>query len=94
MCAVEAMACGCALVTTANGGSAEYARDGETAVVCGASADDMAEALAELARDDARRARLATNGARFVERFRWSSSAARLEELVTGRLARGDPTQK
>ena len=42
MCAVEAMACGCALVTTANGGSDDYAVDGETALVCGPDATELA----------------------------------------------------
>lgn len=90
MCAVEAMACGCAIVTTANGGSTDYARDGETAVVCGGEAEQMAEALSRLVRDDALRIRIATNGSRFVERFRWTSSAARLARLASERLAEPD----
>jgi glycosyltransferase involved in cell wall biosynthesis len=91
MCAVEAMACGCALVTTANGGSADYAFDGETALVCGGDAGQMADALGRLVHDDELRRRLAVNGARYVERFRWSSSADRLAALASERLAQPDP---
>jgi glycosyltransferase involved in cell wall biosynthesis len=69
------MACGCALVTTDNGGSAEYAHDGETALVCDGEAGAMAEALLRLTRDDALRTKLALNGAGYVERFQWTASA-------------------
>jgi glycosyltransferase involved in cell wall biosynthesis len=87
LCAVEAMACGCALVTTANGGSAEYAVDGETAIVCGSEAEEMAEAMSRLVTDDGLRARIAGNGSRYVERFRWPESAARLVAVATACLA-------
>jgi glycosyltransferase involved in cell wall biosynthesis len=86
MCAVESMACGCALVTTDNGGSAEYAIDGETALVCGHDPSEMADALARLARDDALRVRLARNGAGYVERFRWTTSALRFIEVADSAL--------
>jgi glycosyltransferase involved in cell wall biosynthesis len=92
MCAVEAMACGCALVTTANGGSRDYALEGETALVCGSDAEQMADALGRLVRDDALRTRLATDGSRFVERFRWTASAERLVRLVDDRLAERRPS--
>ena len=82
MCAVESMACGCALVTTDNGGSQDYAFDGETALVCGNEPADMADSLARLAADEALRLRIATNGSRFVDRFRWTASAGRLRELM------------
>ncbi len=90
MCAVESMACGCALVTTANGGSADYAFDGETALVCGGEPAEMAAALGRLVADDALRTRLASNGMRFVERFRWSTSAERISTLALERLAEPD----
>ncbi len=87
MSAVEAMACGCALVTTANGGNDDYAYDGETALVCSSDPEAMAQALARLLRDDLLRVRLATNGSQFVERFRWSSSAQQLAAVAVDRLA-------
>ncbi|MEO7573744.1 MAG: glycosyltransferase family 4 protein [Acidimicrobiales bacterium] len=91
MCAVEAMASGCALVTTANGGSDDYAIDGETALVCGYEPAAMADALERLARDHALRVRLATNGCHFVERFRWSTTAERFTGLATELLTEPDP---
>lgn len=87
MAAVEAMACGCALVTTANGGSDDYAHDGVTALVCGPSAEEMSEAVGRLARDDALRIQLATAGTRLVAGFRWGAAAKRLEEAVVARSA-------
>ena len=87
LCAVEAMACGCALVTTANGGAADYAIDGETAVVCGSEPEAMVDALGGLVRDDARRIRIATEGARHAQRFRWSISAEVLRGLALDYLA-------
>lgn len=82
MCAVEAMACGCALVSTDNGGSSDYALDGETALVCEKDEQAMCEAMCRLVRDDDLRTRIATNGAAFVRRFRWSVSADRFERLA------------
>ncbi|MEQ1785563.1 MAG: glycosyltransferase family 4 protein, partial [Acidimicrobiales bacterium] len=87
LCAIEAMACGCALVTTDNGGSDDYAIDGETAVVCDSDAAAMADALRGLLADDARRIRIASNGERYVERFRWATSARRLREVADEYLA-------
>ena len=90
MCAVEAMACGCALVTTMNGGSSDYAHHDETAIVCGPSPGEMAEALVRVMSDDRLRLRIARNGTQFVERFRWTASAAQLHRLASERL--GGPT--
>jgi hypothetical protein len=87
LCALEAMACGCALVTTANGGSADYASDRETALVCGTDVDEMVDALSLLARDDSLRAQLAANGAAFADRFDWSASGERFARLGAAYLA-------
>jgi glycosyltransferase involved in cell wall biosynthesis len=81
LCAVEAMACGCALVTTANGGSNDYAIDGETALICETDPSAISEALGRLVRDDELRARIATAGARHAQSLRWSTSAAVLRQL-------------
>lgn len=90
LCAIEAMACGCALVTPANGGAADYAHDGETAVLCESDPEAMAEALSLLVHDDARRVRIATNGVEYVERFRWTSGAAQLREVASAYVAQPD----
>jgi glycosyltransferase involved in cell wall biosynthesis len=87
--AVEAMACGCALVTTDNGGSRDYARPGETAlVVPPGDGNGLADAADRLLRDDRERERLADAGARLVrEEFDWDHTAAVLEGHLEAYLA-------
>jgi L-malate glycosyltransferase len=80
---VEAMACGCALVTTANGGSEDYAFHGETALV--SEPEDqrvLADHIEYLLLDDETRTRLALQGRDYVQRFDWDSSAKMLEEFL------------
>src|SRR5688500_6808138 len=81
---MEAMACGSALVTYDNGGSRDYARPGETALVARRrDTDDLAAKLERMATDAELRKRLATAGADFVTTaFDWDRAVARLEELL------------
>jgi glycosyltransferase involved in cell wall biosynthesis len=83
MPSMEAMACGTALVTYDNGGSRDYARDGETALV--ASRRDVAALAAALGRvlgDAALRHRLAEAGAAYVTTtFDWDRAVSRLEAI-------------
>lgn len=80
---IEAMACGAALACTDNGGSAEYAFHGETALVSEPGDDaTMAEHVVRLLTDDSERLRLAEAGRRHVETFRWSRSAEILEKFL------------
>ncbi len=81
---MEAMACGTALVTYDNGGSRDYARDGETALVARRrDVADLAARLERLATDGALRARLARAGAAFVTgAFDWERAVTRLEGLL------------
>jgi glycosyltransferase involved in cell wall biosynthesis len=86
--AVEAMACGCALVSTDNGGSEDYAIPGETALVAApGEIDDLARQVQALLGDDALRTRLATAGLGFVRRFDWDRAAALLEGHLERYLA-------
>jgi glycosyltransferase involved in cell wall biosynthesis len=91
--AVEAMACGCALVTTDNGGSRDYAVEGETAlVVAPGDSAGLAAAVERLLRDDAQRAGLAAAGAELVrQRFDWDHTAAVLERRLEAYVA--DPAR-
>ena len=91
--AVEGMACGCALVTTDNGGSHDYAVDGQTAlVVAPGDAPALAAAAERLLRDHAERARLAEAGAELVRRrFDWDNTAALLEPRLEAYVA--DPAR-
>lgn len=86
--AVEAMACGCALVTSDNGGSRDYAVHDSTALVSdptdvGALAHDVADLLG----DAERRRRLATAGVELVDRFRWERTGEILEGALVGYVA-------
>jgi glycosyltransferase involved in cell wall biosynthesis len=80
---MEAMACGAALVTYDNGGSRDYARDGETALVARRrDVDDLAARLARMTTDVPLRTRLAAAGQAFVTTaFDWERAVARLEAL-------------
>jgi glycosyltransferase involved in cell wall biosynthesis len=81
---MEAMACGAALVTYDNGGSRDYARDGDTALVARRrDIDDLAAKLERMATDGALRERLATAGAAFVtSAFDWDRAVLRMEALL------------
>jgi glycosyltransferase involved in cell wall biosynthesis len=81
--AVEAMAGGCALVTTSNRGSDDYAFHGETALVTQPrDAVALADCIERLLVDDQLRVRLATRGHEFVQRLNWDVSAMRLETFL------------
>ena len=86
MPSMEAMACGAALVTYDNGGSRDYARDGETALVAPRrDVAALAAALERLLRDGALRQRLAGAGAAFIgAHFDWDRTVARMENLLAG----------
>ena len=85
--AVEAMACGAALVTTDNGGSRDYAIPDETAwVVAPGDPAALAEGVLTLLECDARRDALARAGEDLVRGFDWERGsavlAAHLEQYV------------
>lgn len=80
---VEAMACGAALVTAANGGCRDYAFDGETAmVVPSREPKQLADAVGRLIEDDVLRLRLARAGEAFVQRFTWEDAIGRLAAVL------------
>jgi glycosyltransferase involved in cell wall biosynthesis len=85
MPAMEAMACGAALVTYDNGGCRDYARDGETALVARRrDVADLAARLTRLAAAAGLRGKIADAGRRFVTTaFDWDRAVARLEALFT-----------
>jgi glycosyltransferase involved in cell wall biosynthesis len=83
MPSMEAMACGTALVTYDNGGSRDYARDGETALVAPRrDVGALAAALARMLEDAGLRRRVADAGASHVRTaFEWDRAVARLEAI-------------
>jgi glycosyltransferase involved in cell wall biosynthesis len=94
--AVEAMACGCALVTTDNGGSRDYAVPGETAlVVPPGDAAGLADAAVRLLRDDRQLARLARAGSHLVRsRFDWDNTGSVLEAYLLEYVADAERYQR
>jgi glycosyltransferase involved in cell wall biosynthesis len=88
MPAMEAMACGAALVTYDNGGCRDYARDGETALVARRrEVADLADKLAGLAGDVALRQRIAAAGQALVTTaFDWEAATRRMEALFAEAL--------
>ena len=86
--AVEAMACGCALVTTDNGGSRDYADPGRTALVSPpGDGAGLADQVVHLLQDDTERLVLAQAGMAAVRRFDWDVAAELMEAALTTYLA-------
>jgi glycosyltransferase involved in cell wall biosynthesis len=75
----EAMAWGCALVSTRTGFAAGLGQGEEALLMDGLSSPHLYEALARLLRDDALRRRLAEAGRRRAQRLRWPDAIRRLE---------------
>ena len=65
--ALEAMACGCPVVSTRCGGPEEFVIDGDTGFLVDFDAGDMASALSRIVTDRALRERLAVGARRRVE---------------------------
>ncbi len=88
--AAEAMACGCALVSTANGGVNEFASDGESALLASVkSPGELARQLLCALRDEKLRHRIARNGAEQVRRFTWDYAVSSLEKLLIEKTGKG-----
>jgi glycosyltransferase involved in cell wall biosynthesis len=84
----EAMACGCAPVTTRTGFGAAL-RDGEEALLMPeARSPRLYEATKRLMTDDALRLRIAAEGYRRVQPLRWVKAAEQIEGVYTRWLAR------
>lgn len=71
---IEAMAAGVPVVSTRCGGPEDYVRDGETGLLCGWQADEMAAVLVRLLTDRALRTRLGAT-ARLVAEAEYSPGA-------------------
>ncbi|MEM1153141.1 MAG: glycosyltransferase family 4 protein [Pseudomonadota bacterium] len=83
MPSLEAMACGAALVTTDNGGSREFARHGETALVCQpGDVEGLARSVMDLLSNRALRLRVAKGGLEEAQRFSWKASAQTLASAL------------
>lgn len=65
--AIEAMACGCPVVSTRCGGPAEFVIDGETGYLVGFGAEEMAARIAGIVSDRTARQKLSHGARRMVE---------------------------
>ena len=84
---MEAMACGCAVVTTDASGFAEYLTNGETAFVVPIQEPEaLAQSVCILIEDANERRRMAENGYEFVKRFTWEDAAVKLEAVLKKNL--------
>jgi glycosyltransferase involved in cell wall biosynthesis len=84
----EAMACGCAVVSTAIDGVGDYAVAGRTALLAPVgSPDELARSIVRLCRDDAERTRLALAGNELVAGFSSERSIDAFERCILGRQA-------
>lgn len=80
---MEAMACGCAVLTTANGGVEDFAIHKDTALLCKpGNIEEMATALLLLLEDVELRTKLAYNGSKYVRRFTWKKSCKQFEKVI------------
>jgi glycosyltransferase involved in cell wall biosynthesis len=82
LAALEAMACGCAIIAVATGGLTEVLRD--AAVVVDPEVQQIADALQRLITDRGLRERMAGRALASSERFSWTDSAAKLRMLTYG----------
>lgn len=80
---VEAMACGCALISTDNGGVRDYAIHKETALFSPPKdPEKLAKSIIELLKDDNLRIKLAQNGYKHIQQFTWERSTDLLERFI------------
>jgi len=84
----EALACGCAIVSTDNGGVREYTTPGETSLLSPpGDPAALAENLVRLLEDDGLRIRMARTGRERIQEFDWERSTDLLEEFLLKRTA-------
>lgn len=81
--ASEAVACGCALVTTDSGGIREFAINEKTALVCPIkNTEALATTIIRLIEDDNLRLTLAMQGNEFIKRFTWEKAVKKFEATI------------
>jgi glycosyltransferase involved in cell wall biosynthesis len=90
----EALCCGCALVCTDIGGHADYAFDGESALLAEpGNAQSMMEKLKRLIEDPVERIRIAKKGNEVIQQFNWENAVAGMErvfyEAISGKFPAG-----
>ncbi|SEN11918.1 glycosyltransferase family 4 protein [Lihuaxuella thermophila] len=78
--ASEAMACGCAVVSTKNGGSEEFCIHNQTALLSPPkNPDELAKNLILLLKNDPLRMKIAENGLQYIRKFNYNKSTDLME---------------
>lgn len=81
--AMEAMACGCAVVTTDNGGALDFAIDNDTALICEPkNIQEMSIALFRLVENKEFSVRLGLQGNKYIKNFTWDKSFVKFESVI------------
>ncbi len=84
---MEAMACGCAVVSTRNGGVEDFAIDEKTALLCKVDdSDAMAEKIIRLLNDQKLRIDISNAGTEYVRRFQWKQSFQTFRQVIDGKV--------
>jgi glycosyltransferase involved in cell wall biosynthesis len=79
----EAMACGCAVVSTDCGGIREYAEDGVNALLSPPEdTQSLAQNILRLLEDDVLRVRLARAGNERIQKFTWDQAVTKFEQVL------------
>ncbi|MDG7041490.1 MAG: glycosyltransferase family 4 protein [Nitrososphaerota archaeon] len=85
----EAVACGCAVVSTDNGGVRDYAEHEVTALLSPPkNPEALAQNIIRLLEDDALRIRLAKSGRKRITEFTWERSTDLLEQFLRNVMQR------
>lgn len=80
---VESMFCGCALVCTDIEGHKEYAFEGQTALLVEIkNAEQMAERIIYLIKNNDYRIALAKRGHEYVQHFSWENAIEKMENII------------
>lgn len=84
----EALSCGCALVCTDIGGHAAYAINNETALLTKTrDAQDMADKLCSLLKNNELRISLAEKGSKYIRQFSWEENMTKIESVFESLIA-------
>jgi len=80
---LEAMACGCAVISTDCGGPRDIIKDGENGFLVNvADVDEITNRIQLLLNDEALRKKIVNNGYQTVNDFSWENSVDKMESLL------------
>jgi glycosyltransferase involved in cell wall biosynthesis len=88
---LEAMACGCAVISTEVGAVKDYSTNGENILTSPPKNPRLlAENIIQLIEDDSLREKIANNGNHHVQKFTWNNSVDTLERILQNSASSDD----